>query len=197
MPGSITGTWGLVQGIASILKNHLADSLGEVLDAAILRGFDGVLEVPDDYEDWRVSLSFSPTWVPRDRTNCLQIFADSTNHVSRYMNINSVRTEEVVIGALWMLSDKDPNLLEQKKAIATTAIKRCVQEWWMAELTEDCITDVVFTPTDFRFASMRMQGGSRRGLIGHLTETGDNIDNVIVGMLCRQQVDAPIKLKSP
>lgn len=188
---SITGAWAIVQGFAQILKGNLAQSVAEVEAAAAV---SWSLDVPDSHDDWSVSMAFTPTWLPRNRFNAIQIWCDSTVQTGSFISAHAGIEDEVVVGALWLVHDRDPNILEQKKQLGTQAIKRCLHKYWRRDMSDAAIYDVRFEPTDFRFSSMRQQGGSSRGLIGHVTDTGDNIDAVVVGIRCKQRVDAPILL---
>jgi len=183
---SVAGAWAIVDDILTALKEYLPTELDTVLAAA---GVEWDLAAPNKFTGY----GYSPTHTPLDRYNSLVCWVDSRSYKQSYINYGAPRDEDVLCGILWLIHAEEPDVLEQKKQLATNAITRVLWRRWRVDFNSN-IHSLTFDPIDFRFSSLRMRGGSSKGLKGYDQDTGDNVDGVIVGVRCVQRVDAPIDL---
>jgi hypothetical protein len=181
---SAAGSIAVVNDVIIALKGYLQSELNTVLDAA---NVEWSMMAPDS----NTGYGYSPTFTPQDRFNSIMVWVDSRSYAESHINASGAYDEDLLIGILWLIHANDPNRLEQMKQIGTNAITRVLWRRWRVDFTSD-IYQLTFDPIDFRFSSLRMRGGSSKGLKGYDQDTGDNIDGVIIGVRCKQRVDAPI-----
>jgi hypothetical protein len=113
----------------------------------------------------------------RNDANSIRIWVDSVTPVQEYMN-NWV-DEMINVGILRTYSSLKPDFGAVGR-VNGELIRRTIREWWKPYYSDGAI-DVKVT-MDYRFASERMTGGSRRGLIGTLKDVGHNKESFSMGV---------------
>lgn len=197
---NLLGSRGIALGVVYCLDNHLEEAIKEVVDehdrlvSACGIGEPVSLQKPTMIEN--EGFSFSPTFNPKDRYNSFLVFVDSENPWGTMINFGGPRSLSVTMGILWMVSDKVVSNLEVKKQLAVRAMQRCLYKYWHPVINGpmfQCAThSLSFAPTNYRFSSMRQSGGSSKSLRGIMSDTGDNIDGVTLGVSCVQRVYSPV-----
>lgn len=163
---------------------QMTSDVGTAIAAVLARDSDPfTMSAPDAVN----GLSKSPTSLRRDRHNQIQLWVEADEEVAPLMSVNSAYYNRVVIGAIWIVSDKDQQVLEMKKLYAVQAMKDVIRQNWRQSGT-GCY-QVKFLRVNYRTESMRNEGGSRGGLIGQQATPRElNLDAAVCGFEFRQKV---------